>query len=253
MASTTQDELYQTFLAVSGQQTSAIGDTNAMLADVIAQLQEVRSSVPEAASASKTQTTTQATSTDSGSTVGSVVSTVLKSGFGLAPLISGLVSLFSGGDATTPPPLVKYALPAAVDFQAEESSGQVSSLDYDQTGMPRSYAEAAASGAASGDANGQSSGLTNDPMGIPRNYAETALSGGASADVNGQLSGQTGIPPSYTPAAGSVSATGAAPQITVNVQAMDARSFLDRSNDIAAAVRDAMLNMNSINDVVNEL
>jgi hypothetical protein len=37
------------------------------------------------------------------------------------------------------------------------------------------------------------------------------------------------------------------------VQAMDARSFLDRSNDIAAAVRDAMLNMNSINDVVNEL
>jgi hypothetical protein len=37
------------------------------------------------------------------------------------------------------------------------------------------------------------------------------------------------------------------------VQAMDARSFLDRSGDIAAAVRDAMLNMNSINDVVNEL
>ena len=43
------------------------------------------------------------------------------------------------------------------------------------------------------------------------------------------------------------------PQITVNVQAMDARSFLDRSSDIALAVRDAMLNLNSINDVVNEL
>src|ERR1019366_1421830 len=105
--------------------------------------------------------------------------------------------------------------------------------------------------------NGQSSDLTSDPMGIPRNYAETALSEGASPDVNGQSAGltyeQMGIPRSYTPAAGSVSATGAAPQITVNVQAMDARSFLDRSNDIAAAVRDAMLNMNSINDVVNEL
>ena len=48
-------------------------------------------------------------------------------------------------------------------------------------------------------------------------------------------------------------ATAPAPQITVNVQAMDARSFLDRSNDIALAVRDAMLNLNSINDVVNEL
>lgn len=43
------------------------------------------------------------------------------------------------------------------------------------------------------------------------------------------------------------------PQITVNVQAMDARSFLDRSTDIAAAVRNAMLNLSSINDVVNEL
>jgi len=39
----------------------------------------------------------------------------------------------------------------------------------------------------------------------------------------------------------------------VNVQAMDARSFLDRSNDIALAVRDAMLNLNAINDVVNDL
>lgn len=41
--------------------------------------------------------------------------------------------------------------------------------------------------------------------------------------------------------------------VTVNVQAMDARSFLDRSTEIAAAVREAMLNLNSINDVVNDL
>lgn len=46
---------------------------------------------------------------------------------------------------------------------------------------------------------------------------------------------------------------GAAPSITVNVQAMDARSFMDRSNEIAAAVREAMLNLNSINDVVQDL
>jgi hypothetical protein len=43
------------------------------------------------------------------------------------------------------------------------------------------------------------------------------------------------------------------PYVNVTVQAMDARSFLDRSSDIAAAVRDAMLNLNSINDVVNDL
>jgi len=230
MASTTQDELYRQFLAVSGQQTSAIGDANTMLANVIAQLREVRSSVPAAAPASKTQTTTQATSKDSGSTAGAVASTVLKSGFGLAPLIGGLVSLFSGGDAETPAPLVKYALPAAIDFQAAESRGRVTGLEYDQMGMPRSYAEVAASGGASVNVNGRVTGQDYYRPAMPRSYAEVAASGGARATVSG-----------------------AAPQITVNVQAMDARSFMDRSNDIALAVRDAMLNLNAINDVVNEL
>jgi hypothetical protein len=93
---------------------------------------------------------------------------------------------------------VKYALPTAIDFQAAQSNGRLGDLDYDQTGMARTYAQGA----------------------------------GGSAGLNGNA---------------------AAPQITVNVQAMDARSFMDRSNDIALAVRDAMLNMNAINDVVNEL
>jgi hypothetical protein len=34
---------------------------------------------------------------------------------------------------------------------------------------------------------------------------------------------------------------------------MDAQSFLDNSEQIARAVRGAMLNLGSINDVVNEL
>jgi hypothetical protein len=168
-----------------------------MLTDVIAQLGEVRSSSSTQVVASKTPTTTS-TSQDSGITVGSVASTVLKSGFGLAPLIGGLVSLFSGGDAETPAPLVKYALPQAIDFQAAQSNGRVTDVDYDQTGMARTYAARA----------------------------------GVSASGDG---------------------SGAASQITVNVQAMDARSFMDRSSDIALAVRDAMLNLNAINDVVNEL
>lgn len=48
-------------------------------------------------------------------------------------------------------------------------------------------------------------------------------------------------------------ARSAGPQITVNVQTMDAQSFLDHSAAIAQAVRGAMLHSNSINDVVNEL
>jgi hypothetical protein len=199
MASTTQDELYRTFLAVSGQQTSAMGDATSMLADVIAQIGELRSNTPTPVAATKTPTATTTSSNDGGSTLGSVASTVLTSRFGLAPLISGLVSLFSGGDTPAPAPLVKYAMPAAIDFQAAESQGRMTGLDYDQTGMARGYAPAGASGGAG------------------------------------------------------VSANGSSPQITVNVQAMDARSFLDRSNDIALAVRDAMLNLNAINDVVNEL
>ncbi len=43
-----------------------------------------------------------------------------------------------------------------------------------------------------------------------------------------------------------------AQQITVQVQAMDSRSFLDHSNDIALAVRQAMLESSVLNDVVRE-
>jgi len=47
--------------------------------------------------------------------------------------------------------------------------------------------------------------------------------------------------------------TSAAPQITVHVNAMDSQSFMDRSTDIANAVREAMLNLHPINDVVASL
>lgn len=45
----------------------------------------------------------------------------------------------------------------------------------------------------------------------------------------------------------------AVPQVTVQVQAMDSRSFLDHSDEIARAVREAVLNMHSLNDVMSEL
>lgn len=42
------------------------------------------------------------------------------------------------------------------------------------------------------------------------------------------------------------------PQITVNVQAIDSRSFLDHREDIAAAVRQALLESHSLSDVIGE-
>ena len=61
--------------------------------------------------------------------------------------------------------------------------------------------------------------------------------------------GENGLPRSAASGGGANAAT----QITVQVQAMDSQSFLDHSDDIAKAVRQAMLNMNSINDVVTNL
>ena len=75
-----------------------------------------------------------------------------------------------------------------------------------------------------------------DQMGMPR--------------VSGAAVDRTNSAPST---AGSASAGSYAPQINVTVQAMDAQSFMDHSTEIAQAVRQAMLNLSSINDVVNEL
>jgi hypothetical protein len=45
----------------------------------------------------------------------------------------------------------------------------------------------------------------------------------------------------------------AAPQVVVQVNAMDSRSFLDHSSEIASAVRQAMLTSHPINDVLGEV
>ena len=79
------------------------------------------------------------------------------------------------------------------------------------------------------------------------------------ANVYSADTDQMGMPrayqaaPAVTPDAGGTPNASAGPQISVNVQAMDARSFLDHSNEIAQAVRQAMLNLSSINDVVSDL
>jgi hypothetical protein len=202
MANTIQDAIYQNFLEVSQQQAEQVSQATQSLADLVQQATAVQQDMAQQ-NARLADPPTRSVATGSTQSAGessglSTVFDVFKNGLGISPLIKGILGLFSGGDATTPAPLVKYALPPAVQFQAAEVGGQVMSADYGQSGTARAY-------------------------GVP-----SAQDGGASAG------------------------TGAS-QITVNVQAMDARSFMDRSSDIALAVRDAMLNLNSINDVVNDL
>jgi len=138
-----------------------------------------------------------------GRTAASLATSFLESGFGMVPLISGLMGLFGGGQSS-PQPLLKYEMPSSIAFASADTGSGLSAMDYDQTGAPRLLDRAGAGGQA--------------PAG-----------------------------------AGVTPASSSGQQITVNVQAMDAQSFLDNSSQIAQAVRSAMLSMNSINDVVNEL
>ena len=73
--------------------------------------------------------------------------------------------------------------------------------------------------------------------------------GGYSATNGGQAGaanyGQSGAP--------RVSSPPPATNVQIQVNAMDSRSFLDHSADIANAVREAMLHSNSLNDVIADL
>ena len=75
---------------------------------------------------------------------------------------------------------------------------------------------------------------------------QAGFSGASAGGASGVDYGEGGQPRQTTAAA-------AQQQITVQVQAMDSQSFLDRSNDIAAAVRKAMLETSKLNDVIREV
>jgi hypothetical protein len=173
MASDAQETLYSIFAALSGGMAGSVGG----------------GLVGSITGGSSSATASKPAQVSGGSTAETIAMDVLKSGFGMVPLVSTLFGLFGSGDPA-PAPLAKYAMPAPVSFQAAETATGFASVDYGQNGTPRAYDQRP---------------------------------------------------------------SGSAAQVNVTVQAMDARSFLDRSSDIAAAVRDAMLNLNSINDVVNDL
>ena len=91
---------------------------------------------------------------------------------------------------------------------------------------------------------GLTSGFTSSPLTPVPPYVPPAVGPGTVSDGGAGSSWQ----PANSQAGGAQ-----APQITVHVNAMDSQSFMDRSSDIANAVREAMLNMHPINDVINSL
>lgn len=80
------------------------------------------------------------------------------------------------------------------------------------------------------------------PPAVQNQAGLTAASGGQVSPVS---YGQGGQPRSQTSAPTT--------QVTVQVNAMDSQSFLDHSDDIAQAVKQALLNSNSLGDVIADL
>src|ERR1019366_694178 len=147
MASTTQDKLYETFVAVSGQQDSNLGgaldsgeEIAASLSDTVKQLGELQGST-EAQPASGNSNSSASTTSGGGITAEAIASTVLESGLGMVPLAIGLLGLFQSGGAPAPT-LEKYAMPERQYFEGADTGGDISDADYDQMGMPRTYSAA---------------------------------------------------------------------------------------------------------------
>jgi hypothetical protein len=120
---------------------------------------------------------------------------VFTSGFGLSPVISGLLRLFGRGSEPAPAPaLPRFALPDPLQTEAaisQDGASPLQALRYSEQGLPQT------------------------------------------------------IPAS--PAAAS------RPAVTVNINAIDSRSFLDHSDEIARAVRAAMLENHDLNGVISEI
>lgn len=115
-------------------------------------------------------------------TIGRALGGTLGFGFGLSPIISGLLNLFGGDEeAHSAPQLPKFIRPAPVEFEGGVSANESAAFEVSrgQSGMIR--------------------------------------------------------------------------PIVVQVQAMDSRSFLDHRDEIARAVRQAMLETNALGDAVREL
>jgi hypothetical protein len=274
MASTTQDKLYEAFVAISGQRDSNLDETldsgaeiAASLSDIVKQIGELQgSSAAQAASGSSTATagtTSGSSSATASTTSGGDSSTTAGTtgGGGASPASTATgggaspASTATGGGASPASTATGGGVtPEAIAATVLESGlgmvplvvGLLELFGGGGTPVPPALVKYAMpdpiyfEGA---DTGSDVSGADYDQMGMPRAYSA------APSATSAQASGMAAPGSSSGSAAGGVPA----PQITVNVQAMDSRSFLDHSSEIAQAVRDAMLNLNSINDVVNDL
>ena len=119
--------------------SASLSDEIAKLAEQLQQLQAASQAATESIQASS-RTTASGGSPGGGSLIGNTVLDVFGAGLGLSPLISGLVSMFSGsGDGSTPAPLTKFVMPPSIqiDGGVNEGGGPAFAVDNPQGGLPR--------------------------------------------------------------------------------------------------------------------
>lgn len=180
---------------VSTGEPSALGDTMDRLREQVEQLKNVTSAQTNTIQSNTTALLESAVAKVTGGIASAATSAgnpflgLLKGGFGLSPVVTGLMKLFNGESKPAPlPPLPAFSLPAKLTYEAGlQTDGSVAPISYGQTGVPRPVA------------------------------------------------------------------SGSTQPIQVVVQTMDSRSFLDHSDQIARAVREAMLHSHPINDVIQDL
>ena len=84
------------------------------------------------------------------------------------------------------------------------------------------------------------------PFQLPASVqSQAGLTGGSNGQIVPVDYGQSGQPRAQ--------GASSSPQINIQVNAMDSKSFLDHSDEIAQAVREAMLSSHSLNDVIADL
>lgn len=150
------------------------------------------------------------------------LSSGLLGGLGVGQLLSGAIGLLGlGSSSKTLPPLQHFTLPDSQQIMAN--------IPHAPKLLPV-----------------PSTVRTGDRLITPGSLARHASQPAQSAGSHGSSSGLTGSTPG-----GQLTTNGH--QVHVHVSALDTQSFMDRSNDIAKAVKNAMLQSSSLNDVISEI
>ncbi|HOK48043.1 MAG TPA: hypothetical protein PLA43_18850 [Bryobacteraceae bacterium] len=192
-----------------------------------------------------------------------VVLPVTGSGQSIAEVLDGLVrdvaarSGWTGGDGGSQLVTQLEQLRLTSQAQADAVAQNTQAI------LQNTIAHATAGGASGGGIGSVFSKVIGSGLGLaPLVSGLAKLFGGGNSEPVTVLTPYT--KPVSISFEGSISASGAdearkyqpvagGQQITIQVQAMDSRSFIDHSEDIARAVREAMLNSHALNDVVNDL